>query len=492
MMKKLIAVLLLFATFVLMLGSCGMEVPTEVKAENETDVPSQSTDSGTDATERASESEIKTEAQSEDATEVATEEESENTTEESTEKTSERPSSELSETQTKEEKPSEEESKTDEDSEIGEVDDFKIGFIFLHDERSAYDSAFIDAANEMKTTMKLKDSQVVFKMNIAEDYECADVARALVDQGCDIIFANSFGHENYLLQVAKENPSVQFCHASGIEAHTEGLANFHNAYAAIYEGRFLAGVAAGMKLNEMIAQGKITAEEAVIGYVGAFPYAEVVSAYTAFFLGARYVCPTATMKVRYANSWYDEADEKTLAQALVFADKCVLISQHADSMGAPSACEAMGVPNVAYNGSTVASCPDTFIVSSAIDWTPYFVYIVSQYAKGEPIAADWCGGLAEGAVVLSEINSRVAAEGTDAKLAILAEKIESGDLKVFDTDTFTLDGKKVTSYCADVDSDVHYASDTQVIVDGCFKESFYRSAPYFDLRIDGILEMNSW
>lgn len=375
------------------------------------------------------------------------------------------------------------------DTDFEVPEDFKIGFIFLHDENSTYDKNFIDAANRMKEALGLKDSQVLLKVNVEEGAACADAARDLVSSGCDIVFADSFGHEPYMIEVANEFPNVEFCHATGTKAHTEGLANFHNAFADIYQGRFLAGVAAGMKLNEMIKDGKIKAEEAVIGYVGAFPYAEVVSGYTSFFLGARMMCESATMKVRYTNSWYNEAEEKAAAEALINNDKCVLISQHADSMGAPTACEVAGVPNVSYNGSTVKACPETFIISSAINWTPYFVYIVEQYVNGEAIAADWCGGIEEGSVVLSSINLDVAAEGTLAKIRELAEKIQSGELKVFDIDTFTVDGKKLETYLADVDDMGDYKGETEAIKDGYFNESGDRSAPYFDLRIDGITEL---
>ena len=327
-------------------------------------------------------------------------------------------------------------------------EDFKIGFICLHDQNSTYDKNFIDAANRMKAALNLKDDQMIIKTNIPESAECAEAAKNLVSQGCDIIFANSFGHEAYMIEVAKQYPNVQFCHATGTNAHTEGLANFHNAFANIYQGRFLAGVAAGMKLNEMIESGDIKAEEAVIGYVGAFDYAEVMSGYTSFFLGARYVCPSATMKVRYTNSWYDLAKEQAAAEALIKKDKCVLISQHADSMGAPNACEAAGVPNVSYNGSTVTACPETFIVSSAINWTPYFLYIVEQYVKGEAIATDWCGGIEDGSVVLTSINLDVAAEGTLETIREYVTKLQNGEVHVFDIDTFFVDGEKLESYLA--------------------------------------------
>ncbi|MBQ2721187.1 MAG: BMP family ABC transporter substrate-binding protein [Clostridia bacterium] len=369
-------------------------------------------------------------------------------------------------------------------------DDFKLGVILLHDEASTYDLNFIEAVNRAAAELGLSEEQVIFKKNIPESNECYEAAADLVDEGCDIIFADSFGHETYLLKAAKEFTDVQFCHATGTMAHTEKLSNFHNAFASIYEGRFLAGVAAGMKLNEMIADGTITADQAKMGYVGAFTFAEVISGYTSFYLGAKYVCPEVTMEVQFTGSWYDEIKEKDAATALI-NNGCVLISQHADSMGAPSVCEEKNVPNVSYNGSTLASCPNTFIVSSKIDWTPYFVYICESVQNGTEIALDWTGTLSTGSVALTEVNAAAAAEGTQDKINEIREKLISGEVKVFDASTFTVLGENLTSYMADVDTDAAYTKDTEVIADGYFHESEYRAAPYFDIQIDGITLLNT-
>ncbi|MBR3787185.1 MAG: BMP family ABC transporter substrate-binding protein [Firmicutes bacterium] len=361
-------------------------------------------------------------------------------------------------------------------------DGYKVGFICLHDENSTYDKNFLDAANAACEELGV---QAVIKTNIPEGQECYDAAAELVDAGCGIVFANSFGHEDFMIQAAKDFPEVQFCHSTGTKAHTEGLDNYHNAFASIYEGRYLAGVAAGMKLNEMIEAGDITADEAKMGYVGAFTYAEVVSGYTSFYLGAKSVCESVTMDVSFTGSWYDEALEKEAANKLINGG-CVLISQHADSMGAPTACENAGVPNVSYNGSTQEACPNTFIVSSRIDWTPYYVYAITAAQNGEAIDADWTGTLETGSVVLTDVNEAVAAEGTVAKLEEVKAALQDGSVQVFDTAAFTVEGKALSSYKADVDTDAAYEKDTEVIEDGAFKESKFRSAPYFDLQIDGI------
>lgn len=366
----------------------------------------------------------------------------------------------------------------------------KVGLICLHDENSTYDLNFLNAMDEAKKQLGLSDDQVIIKKNIPESNDCKEAAADLADRGCNIIFADSFGHEPYLLEAAESNPDVQFCHATGTMAHTEKKANFHNAFASIYQGRYLAGIAAGLKLNEMIDDGKIKPEEAVMGYVGAYTYAEVISGYTSFYLGAKSVCPSTTMKVQFTGSWYDETAEKEAATTLLSKD-CVLISQHADSMGAPTACENAGVPNVSYNGSTKDACPNTFIVSSRIDWAPYYVYAIQCVLDGKDIGYDWTGDLAAGSVKLTEVNEQAAAPGTQAAIDEAAAKLKSGELHVFDTANFTVGGKVLESYLADVDTDPEYQPDTEAIKDGYFHESEFRSAPYFDVQIDGIEQLNT-
>lgn len=358
----------------------------------------------------------------------------------------------------------------------------KVGLICLHDENSTYDANFIQAA---KAASEALGFELVIKVNIPEDDSCAQAAEEFAEDGCDIIFADSFGHESYMMTVAEEYPEVQFCHATGTNAKTAGIANFHNAFASIYEGRYLAGIVAGMKLNEMIEAGKFTAEEAKIGYVGAYPYAEVISGYTSFYLGVKSVCPTVTMSVKYTNSWFDIALEKEAADALI-GEGCVLISQHADSEGAPKACEDKGVPNVAYNVNTINLGPTTALISSKIDWTPYFKLIVENVAAGEAIPTDWCGTIETGSVVLTELNEDVAAEGTQEAIDAAIEDLKAGKIKVFDTSTFTVGGEVLDSYLADVISDAAFEKDTEVVSDGYFHESTERSAPYFDIIIDGI------
>ncbi|MBO5046342.1 MAG: BMP family ABC transporter substrate-binding protein [Clostridia bacterium] len=369
-------------------------------------------------------------------------------------------------------------------------EDLKIGFIFLHDESSTYDKNFIDAAKAAVEEMGLTEDQVIMKTNIPEDDTCYDTAADLADSGCDIVFADSFGHEAYMMKAAEEFPDVEFCHATGTQAHTAGLDNYHNAFATIYEGRYLAGMVAGYELKEMIDNGDITADQAKMGYVGAFPYAEVVSGFTSFYLGAKSIVEEVTMTVRYTNSWYEPTAEKTTAETLI-GEGCVLISQHADSLGAPSACEEAGVPNVSYNGSTYTTGPNTYLIHSRINWQPYFEYIIQSVIDGEKIATDWTGTLETGSVEVSGYNDELVSADTMAAVSLALQELKDGTRHVFDTANFTVGGETLSSYLADVDDDGTFTKETEVIENGIFYESKHRSAPYFDLIIDGITSITS-
>lgn len=365
-------------------------------------------------------------------------------------------------------------------------DTLKVGLICLHDENSTYDLNFIDAMERARVELGFSKAQIVIKKNIPEGPECYNAAVELVEDGCDIIFADSFGHEDHIIRAAKEFKNVEFCHATGTKAHTENLANYHNAFASIYEGRYLAGVAAGLKLKEMgYGEGGTKGNEPVVGYVGAFTYAEVMSGYTSWFLGVRSIISGVTMKVTFTGSWYDETAEKAAAEKLI-GEGCVLISQHADSMGAPTACKEHSIPNVTYNVSTKEECGNTYVAGSRINWTPYYVYAIKALQNGQKIATDWTGTLATGSVELLELGTAAAA-GTQAKLEEVKAQLEAGTLKVFATDKWTVDGKPLTTYKADVDDHGDHVGETEAISNGYFHESEYRSAPYFDIKIDGIV-----
>lgn len=357
-------------------------------------------------------------------------------------------------------------------------EDLKVGVIYIGDENEGYTAAHMAGIDEMQAALGLEDSQIIEKTLIGEDEACADAAYDLADQGCQIVFANSFGHETYMLEAAAEYPDVEFCHATGYQAASSGLANMHNYFTSVYESRYVSGVVAGLKLNEMVENGTITEDQLKMGYVGAYPYAEVISGYTSFFLGAKSVCPNVTMEVKYTNSWASFDLEKECAEALI-ADGCVLISQHADTTGAPTACEAAGVPVVGYNVSMIETAPTQALTSASINWGPYYTYAVQSVIDGTPIDTDWCKGFAEGANKITDLNPAAIAEGTEEKVAEVEAAIIDGSLKVFDTATFTVNGETLTSYQKE-------GSDVEYISDGYFHESEFGSAPAFDLAIDGI------
>lgn len=381
--------------------------------------------------------------------------------------------------------------------------DFKLGVLCLHDENSTYDKNFIDAVKRAKNALGLKDDQVIIYTGVPEGAECETKANELASLGCKAIFADSFGHEDYIIASARKHPEVQYFHATGTKAHTENLSNYHNAFASIYQGRYLAGVAGGLKLQEMINNNEIKAENKdkdgniILGYVGAYTYAEVISGFTSWYLGVKSVVSNVVMKVQFTGSWYDEPAEKTAAETLI-SKGAALVSQHADSMGAPNACESKGVPNVSYNGSTLTACPDTFIISSKIDWTYYFKWIIASVGgNAESVPTDFAGSINNGCMVaLSEANGDVIADGTVDKLVEVRSKLMDGSLKVFDCSKFTVNGEHLTSYEADVNTDAAYTPDTQVIKTDengvtYFAESEFRSAPYFNIQIDGIEYLNT-
>ena len=368
-------------------------------------------------------------------------------------------------------------------------DKVRVGLICLHDESSTYDKNFIDSMYRALEELGLQKEALELVTGIGEDNSCYEKACELAST-CDIVFADSFGHEPFILNAAKENPDTIFCHATGTQAHTANLKNFYNAFASIYEGRYLAGIAAGMKLKEMIDAGKFTAAQAKVGYVGAFDYAEVISGYTSFFLGVRSVVPEATMEVRYTGSWYDYDKELEAATALI-AGGCKLISQHADSYGAPTACELAGVPNVTYNGSTEAKCPNTYVISSKIDWAPYYVKMIKSVMDGQRVQEkDYVGTIATGSVKLDTVGVKAGAQGTQDAIDAAIAQLQAGTLHVFDTSKFTVKGAALTTYLADVDDDGTYVGETEAVSNGFFHESEYRSAPYFNIIIDGITELN--
>ena len=364
----------------------------------------------------------------------------------------------------------------DEDS-VEADPNFKMGVILVGDETEGYSAAHIAGIKEAAAELGLDDSQIIWKYKVPEDSSCYDAAIDLVGQGCSLVIGNSYGHQTYLVQAAQEYPDVTFVSMTGDFAAISGCENFKNAFTNIYESRYVSGVVAGLKLNEMIENGDIKEDQTKIGYVGAYPYAEVKSGYTAFFLGVRSVCPSATMKVIYTNSWASIDLEKEAAESLI-ADGCVLISQHADTTGASTACEKAGVPIVGYNVSMIATAPTQALTSASIDWGPYYTYAVKSVIDGTKIDTDWCKGYDDGADKITELNDKAIAKGTKEKVKEVEDAIKDGSLHVFDTSTFTVDGKELDSWKDD--------NGNEYIKDGYFHESELHSAPAFAINIDGI------
>ncbi|MGN0826200.1 MAG: BMP family ABC transporter substrate-binding protein [Christensenellales bacterium] len=365
--------------------------------------------------------------------------------------------------------------------------DFKVGAILIGDENEGYTYAHIQGIEAAKKACNLSDDQIIYKYNVTEDEKCYEAAVDLAEQGCKLIIANSFGHEDHLIRAAKEYPDVVFCHATGQKAakHTE-LNNIFNYFDSIYEARYVSGIVAGMKLKALMDEGKVT--DPYVGYVGAYPYAEVVSGYTAFFLGIRSIVPEAHMDVQYTKEWFDIVKEREAANALM-SRGCVIIGQHADSTGAPSAVQAKyeageTVFSVGYNIDMLSVAPDVALTSPQNNWGAYYTYAFEQVMKGKKPEQDWCRGYSDNAVQLSPLGKACAA-GTQEAVDAAIEKIKSGELKVFDCSTFTVNGEHLTSY-----DKSHGFEGTKLIWDGYFHESEVISAPLFDIRIDGITELS--
>ena len=368
----------------------------------------------------------------------------------------------------------------------------KIGVILVHDENSGYDMAHIEGVTQACQELGIPMENVTFKYNIPEDETCYDTAVDLAEQGCSIIFSDSYGHQLYMQEAASEYEDVIFVACTGDTAANSGLANFKNMFPYTFESRYVSGVVAGMKLKEMMDAGKVS--DPYVGYVGAFPYAEVVCGYTAFLLGIQSQVPEAHMDVQYTNSWYDPTAEQEAANILM-AKGCVIIGQHADSTGAPSAVQAVKdtgkeVYSVGYNIDMLSVAPTAALTSAQNNWSVLYKATLEKVIAGEEVPTDFATGIKDGAVMISTLGESCA-EGTQEAVDAAWAGIKDGSLKVFDTSKFTVGGETVTTAFG-LDTDGDWVNDTgEAIVDGAFQESILRSAPYFALRIDGITELNN-
>lgn len=405
---------------------------------------------------------------------------------------------------------------TAEGSSNNQAPDVKVGAIILGDETEGYSAAHINGIKEAAAELGMSDDQIVWKYKIAEGGVTADAAEDLVGQGCNLIISNSYGHQTYMEEEAEKYPDINFVAMTGDFAAISDLDNFYNAFTAVYQSRYVSGVVAGMKVKDLVESGTLTPEtqpdsftadgKVKIGYVGAYNYAEVVSGYTAFFLGVQSVYPDVQMEVMYTNSWFDIDKEGAAAEALI-ANGAVIIGQHADSTGAPQACQdalksGTTVYSIGYNIDMLATAPDAALTSATNNWGVYYTYAIAQAMRGQKVATNWVGGFDIGAVAVTQLGSACAA-GTAEKVAEVEKAIHDGTLQVFDTSKFTIstkctdgsyrtdDNGKVLVACA-TDTDSNFANDTDnAIIDGAYQESYTQSAPSFVLRIDGIKELNA-
>lgn len=370
----------------------------------------------------------------------------------------------------------------------------KVGFVVINDENDlGYTWNFMNGMNAAVEKLNAEgyNVELIVDRGHLEDETVTTANRELAMEGCAVIFNNSYGFEQFMTPVAKEYPNVKFVSMTNCASQLDGLDNTYNAFAAIYEGRYVAGVVAGMKLNQMIEEGTITADQAIVGYVGAFQFAEVKSGMTAYFLGIRSVCPSATMIVQFVGSWGDPTLEAEAAKALI-QKGAVMISQHSDTTTPATTAANYGVFHTGYNTDMTAQAPTASLLSCRIDWEPYFYSFIKGVINGEDLPSDYCGTMANGDVKLTELNTAIAAPGTQEAIDATIAKIVSGELQVFDTSTFTVNGETLTHMYA-VDSDGDWTADEyEAVWGGVFHESYaeFQSAPYFTAVIDGITYLN--
>lgn len=387
--------------------------------------------------------------------------------------------------------------------------DLKVGVITIGDETEGYTAAHINGIKAAAQKLGMSDSQIVWKYKVPEGAECSDAAEDLVGQGCNLVVSNSYGHQTYIVEEAEKYPDVTFVSMTGDFAALTGLDNFKNAFTNVYESRYVAGVVAGMKLQELVESGTLTPEtqpnsftadgKVKIGYVGAYNYAEVVSGYTAFFLGVQSVYPNVAMEVMYTNSWFDIDKEGAAAEALI-ANGAVIIGQHADSTGAPAATQKLKDSgkicySIGYNIDMLATAPTAALTSATNVWKVYYKELF-EGAQAGSIPQDWCKGYEDGAVAITDLGPEVA-DGTAEKVAEVEAALKDGSLHVFDTSKFTVDGAEVTTAPIDLTYydfstgspvAVYQGETKEAISDGYFHEGELRAAPTFALRIDGIIE----
>ena len=318
-----------------------------------------------------------------------------------------------------------------------------VGFVYDGDESTPYTATFIKA--QKAAERKLGDRiRVIVKNNTHSELGGEEAIAELVSEGCDLIFTSSIGYREAARKYAGLHPDIQFCQATAPDANEDPVyETYHTFMGEIYQGRYISGVIAGMKLNQMLEEGIIRPEEAKVGYVAAYPYTEVISGYTAFFLGVRSIVPEAKMDVKYTNTWSNYSIEKDCADELI-ARGCVIISQHSDTTGPAVACEEMyaekKVYHVGYNKSMIDVAPTTSLISARINWEPYIVGAceavlenkkIERYVEGNVHGNDIGAGFEQEWVEMLELNTLVAADGSAEKIEELIRDFRKGKVEVY-------------------------------------------------------------
>ncbi|MBP5732328.1 MAG: BMP family ABC transporter substrate-binding protein [Lachnospiraceae bacterium] len=363
----------------------------------------------------------------------------------------------------------------------------KVGFVYDGDESAPYTYNFIRAQKKLEASEFGDRVTTVAKLNVSEEMAEKSI-RELVEEGCDLIFTTSYGYGAAAKKVAAEHPEIQFCEATCDNANYDPLPNYHTFMGEIYQGRYVSGIVAGMKLREMIEKGEITEDQARLGFVGAYPYAEVISGYTAFFLGAQSIVPFVTMDVRYTNTWTSYILEKQCAEALI-EDGCVIISQHSDTIGPAVVCEEAAekgnnIFHVGYNQSMIDVAPTTSLVSTRIDWSVYIIAATRAVLAGEEIESqvegnvhgyDVGAGFEQGWVQVLDLNELIVPEGTDAAVQDAIEQLKKGKIRVFEGNFVGVD-----------------PGDPEDVIDlkDGYAENQYASAPSFHYILQDVIRVH--
>ncbi len=352
------------------------------------------------------------------------------------------------------------------------VTTIKIGMLYPEEEAEAAQGAHAKGAADMLKALGIQESRYYPQYGVSPEGQA--VIRAallkLVEEGCHIIFGTDPAYGAPMAQMAKENPEIVFCTAEGGQDEGAGLSNYHIYYAKIHQGRYLAGIAAGMKTQTNH-----------IGYIATTPGAETISAFTAFYLGAKSVNPEVTMDVLYAGTLPGSNREEQAAQGMIERGADV-IAEHRDGGSAVAlVAQRNHVWHIAYGSDQRTAAPQASLICTGIDWSQYMIYAVRCIIQNEPLPAAWSGGLESGAVMLLPINQEEAALGSFEAIADTKARLEAGTLHVFAGALKTAGGEPAAITDTNGNILCQFADDQAV-----YMESDIYSAPFFNALIEGI------